>query len=125
MDAQQQNHDPILDEEQVAYIGGVLLEGGSDTTSSLLLAFIMAAAKWPEMFVSYTCPCSNETLADFVADSHNPRQAKVQAEVDEVCGRGRLPQFSDYPNLPYVRVSNTRALARRQFPDLHPSTDVH
>lgn len=52
MDAQQQNHDPILDEEQVAYIGGVLLEGGSDTTSSLLLAFIMASAKWPAMFVS-------------------------------------------------------------------------
>ena len=29
-------------------------------------------------------------------------QRKAQAEVDRVIGRGRLPDFSDEPSLPYV-----------------------
>lgn len=70
----------MLDDEQVAYIGGVLLEGGSDTTSSLTLSFILACCKFPEVL------------------------AKVQAEVDSVCGRGRLPSFEDFEKMPYVRM---------------------
>ena len=73
-------NDPILDDEQFSYIGGVLLEGGSDTTSSLLLAFMVAACHWPDMF------------------------KKLQAEVDSVCGRKASPTFDDFDKLPYVRV---------------------
>ena len=43
--------EPLLDDEQVAYIGGVLLEGGSDTTSSLLLSFVLACCAFPEVLV--------------------------------------------------------------------------
>lgn len=42
----------MLDDEQVAYIGGVLLEGGSDTTSSLTLSFLLACCAFPEVLVS-------------------------------------------------------------------------
>jgi len=29
---------------------------------------------------------------------------KAQAEIDRVVGRSRLPKFSDYDNLPYIRA---------------------
>lgn len=45
--------EPLLSDEQVAYIGGVLLEGGSDTTSSLTLSFILASAAFPDMLVRW------------------------------------------------------------------------
>lgn len=44
--------EPMLDDEQVAYIGGVLLEGGSDTTSSLTLSFLLACCAFPAVLVS-------------------------------------------------------------------------
>lgn len=50
--AEEQGGDPILTDEQVAYIGGVLLEGGSDTTSSLTLSFMLACCAFPEVLVS-------------------------------------------------------------------------
>jgi len=31
-------------------------------------------------------------------------QKKAQAELDEVVGRGQLPTFADYENLPYIRA---------------------
>ena len=31
-------------------------------------------------------------------------QRKAQAELDEVVGRGQLPTFADYENLPYIRA---------------------
>jgi Cytochrome P450 len=31
-------------------------------------------------------------------------QRKAQAELDEVVGRGRLPSFSDWDHLPYIRA---------------------
>ena len=31
-------------------------------------------------------------------------QAKAQAELDAVVGPDRLPEFSDYPNLPYINA---------------------
>ncbi|GES61731.1 cytochrome P450 [Aspergillus terreus] len=39
-----------LDEEHIAYIGGVLMEGGSDTTASMLLSFLLAMTKYPKVF---------------------------------------------------------------------------
>ncbi|KAG2419536.1 hypothetical protein HFD88_004332 [Aspergillus terreus] len=38
-----------LDEEHIAYIGGVLMEGGSDTTASTLLSFLLAMTKYPKV----------------------------------------------------------------------------
>ena len=31
-------------------------------------------------------------------------QKKAQVELDEVVGRGQLPTFADYDNLPYIRA---------------------
>ena len=72
-----------LDEEHIAYIGGVLMEGGSDTTASTLLSFLLAMTKYPA------------TLK------------KAQAEVDKVCDDKRSPTFEDLDNLPYVRACAT------------------
>lgn len=69
-----------LDELQVAYIGGVMLEAGADTTSALLLSFILAMIKFPNVL------------------------ARAQKEVDEVCGTKRSPTFDDMDNLPYIRA---------------------
>jgi cytochrome P450 len=68
-----------LDEEHIAYIGGVLMEGGSDTTASTLLSFLMAMTKYPQVL------------------------KKAQEAVDRVCGSQRSPGFEDIENLPYIR----------------------
>lgn len=99
LDSQSIGNEPLLSDEQVAYIGGVLLEGGSDTTSSLTLSFILACCAFPKVLVSSTLrvPIRAPSLPD-----HS--QAKAQEEVDRVCGRGRMPDFDDYDNLPYIRM---------------------
>ncbi|KAH8801444.1 cytochrome P450 [Xylogone sp. PMI_703] len=68
-----------LDDEHVAYIGGVLMEGGSDTTSSTLLSFLLAMVKYPRVF------------------------KKAQEAVDKICGTNRSPTFEDLENLPYIK----------------------
>lgn len=78
--------DTLLDQEetiglnnhQLYFLGGVVMEGGSDTTSSLILAFIHAMTRW-----SHVLP-------------------KAQAEIDRVIGEDRSPVWSDYACLPYV-----------------------
>jgi cytochrome P450 len=57
-----------------------MMEAGSDSTSSMLLSFILAMMKHPEVL------------------------KKAQAEVDAVCGETRSPTFEDVPNLPYIRA---------------------
>ncbi|CAG8422833.1 unnamed protein product [Penicillium salamii] len=68
-----------LDEEHIAYIGGVLMEGGSDTTSSTLLSFLLAMVKYPKVF------------------------RKAQEEVDRVCGTTGSPTFEQLAQLPYIK----------------------
>ncbi|CAG7977580.1 unnamed protein product [Penicillium salamii] len=68
-----------LDEEHIAYIGGVLMEGGSDTTSSTLLSFLLAMVKYPKVF------------------------RKAQEEVDRVCGTKESPTFDQLARLPYLK----------------------
>lgn len=101
LDSQAVGNEPLLDDEQVAYIGGVLLEGGSDTTSSLTLSFLLACCAFPEVLVR-----SKKKLhfAGSCADLDLWLQRKAQAEVDKVCGRGRMPEFDDYDALPYIRM---------------------
>ncbi|OGM45138.1 hypothetical protein ABOM_006660 [Aspergillus bombycis] len=68
-----------LDDEHLAYIGGVLMEGGSDTTAANLLSFLLAMVKYPHVL------------------------RKAQAAVDEVCGTQRSPTFDDLARLPYLK----------------------
>ncbi|OKO90634.1 Fumitremorgin C synthase [Penicillium subrubescens] len=78
--------DTLLDQEeklglnryQLYFLGGVLMEGGCDTTSSLILAFIHAMTKWGHVL------------------------QKAQREIDSVIGEDRTPVWSDYAQLPYV-----------------------
>lgn len=72
-----------VDDLHLAYIGGVMMEAGSDTTSSTLLSFILAMMKHPHIL------------------------AKAQEEVDRVCSSERSPQFQDVQNLPYIRACST------------------
>lgn len=68
-----------LSDDEVAALCGSLFLAGSDTSSSAIAICIMAAAQHPEM------------------------QKQVQAELDSVIGRARLPEFEDEEQLPYVR----------------------
>nr|ALC79551.1 P450 monooxygenase [Ascochyta rabiei] len=82
MDKLLQESKPIkngLDDEHIAYIGGVLMEGGSDTTSSTLLSFLLALVKYPRVL------------------------RKAQEEVDRVCGVQRSPSFEDLAKMPYIK----------------------
>ena len=54
--------------------------GGSELTSSTMAWWMLAMLAYPET------------------------QARVQAELDAVVGRERLPTFADYPLLPYTRA---------------------
>lgn len=75
--AQSQKAEGFSD-EQAAYMGGTLLEAGSDTTSSTLYAFIQAMILYPEV------------------------QRRAQQEIDNVVGDQRLPTMDDEPDLPYI-----------------------
>ncbi|KAI9841068.1 MAG: hypothetical protein M1837_001039 [Sclerophora amabilis] len=69
-----------LTQNQLCFLGGVLMEGGSDTSSSIMLAIIQAMIKYPEV------------------------QKKAQAEIDAVIGQGRSPTWSDFASLPYINM---------------------
>ncbi|KIM37607.1 hypothetical protein M413DRAFT_258291 [Hebeloma cylindrosporum] len=60
--------------------------GGADTTVSAEYAFYLAMVLYPEV------------------------QKKAQAELDAVVGNGRLPNFNDQPQLPYINAIVTEVL---------------
>lgn len=66
-----------LSEEALAWNGGVMMEGGSDTTSGALLTFTLAAVLHPEAV------------------------KEAWRELDEVVGQDRSPTIDDIDNLPY------------------------
>lgn len=68
------------DEKYLAFLGGVLLEGGAETSASSTLVFIMAMAAYPEVL------------------------KRAQHEVDTVCGVGRMPGKDDTEALAYIRA---------------------
>ncbi|KAJ6090116.1 hypothetical protein N7486_008931 [Penicillium sp. IBT 16267x] len=78
-----------LNDAQIAYLGGTLMEAGSDTTSSALLTFVLAMTQHPE---------SLKTL---------------QAELDRVCGTDRSPNFEDLEQLKYTRACMNEGLRWR------------
>lgn len=69
-----------LTPNQIMFLGGALMEGGSDTSSSVILAFIQAMITFPDV------------------------QKKAQGEIDAVVGEDRSPLWSDYAKLPYVAM---------------------
>ncbi|GFN20990.1 hypothetical protein AtubIFM56815_011436 [Aspergillus tubingensis] len=69
-----------LTDNQVDFLGGVMMEGGSDTGSTMLLVMIQALALHPEI------------------------QTRAQAELDAVCGEYRSPTWEDFPRLPYINM---------------------
>lgn len=84
-----QNEKLGLTRHQLYFIGGVLMEGGSDTSSSIILAFLHAMTKWGDVL------------------------QKAQAEMDAVVGEDRTPVWSDYQNLPYVATVVKEAMRWR------------
>ena len=77
LDQQKQN---ALTPSQLRFIGGVLMEGGSDTSSSLIIAIVQAMIQYPAV------------------------QRKAQEEIDRVVGPSRSPTWSDFHNLPYINA---------------------
>ncbi|KAI0829920.1 cytochrome P450 [Trametes gibbosa] len=67
-----------MSDDELAYLAGSMFGAGSDTTAGVLPMMIMAAARNPEL------------------------QAKVQAQLDAVVGRDRLPTFADQEQLTEV-----------------------
>ncbi|KAI3619277.1 cytochrome [Moniliophthora roreri] len=69
-----------LDREMVGYLGGVLLEGGSETVANFLRYLVMALIIFPDV------------------------QRKAQAEIDRVVGKERMPTLFDIKDLPYIQA---------------------
>ncbi|EIN10089.1 cytochrome P450 [Punctularia strigosozonata HHB-11173 SS5] len=69
-----------LTQEMAGYLGGVLVEGGSDTTSSFIQSLVLALGTFPEV------------------------QRQAQEEVDRIVGTRRMPTPEDYDRMPYVQA---------------------
>ncbi|KAK3674888.1 hypothetical protein LTR78_005232 [Recurvomyces mirabilis] len=65
-------------DHELWFMGGTLTEGGSDTTASILTAFVQAMVCYPDV------------------------QRRAQAQIDAVVSEDRSPTWSDYGSLPYV-----------------------
>ncbi|KAJ5159284.1 Cytochrome P450 [Penicillium coprophilum] len=69
-----------LTDNQVDFLGGVMMEGGSDTGSTMLLVMIQALVQHPEV------------------------QERARVEIDAVCGEDRSPTWADFSRLPYINM---------------------
>lgn len=65
-------------DHELWFMGGTLTEGGSDTSASIITAFVQAMTAYPEV------------------------QKKAQAQIDAIVGQDRSPTWQDYAQLPYV-----------------------
>lgn len=70
-----------LNRHQLYFLGGTMMEGASDTSSSIILAAVQAFVKWPEVM------------------------RKAQKEIDSVMGEDRSPVWDDYARLPYIAAT--------------------
>ncbi|KAH9476426.1 Cytochrome P450 monooxygenase [Psilocybe cubensis] len=69
-----------LSRDMIAYIAGVLMDGGTESTATTLQSLILCLVKSPASY------------------------RKAQEEIDRVVGNGRLPVASDINNLPYIQA---------------------
>lgn len=70
----------VYSQVELDYIGGFLLEGGSDTTALVFETFIIAMAAYPEV------------------------QKQAQEEVDSVSGTEEMPHTVDEKKLPFLKA---------------------
>ncbi|KAJ7312967.1 cytochrome P450 [Mycena albidolilacea] len=82
-----------LDREMLGYLPGVLIETGSETTSSYLQSLVMALVAYPEA------------------------QKKAHEEIDRVVGEHRMPTLDDLQHMPYIRAV---ALETHRFRPMTP-----
>ncbi|KAF6798852.1 cytochrome P450 2D18 [Colletotrichum sojae] len=75
-----QNGKAGLTPRQLQFLGGVLMEGGSDTSASLVIAMIRAMIDFPEVL------------------------KRAHEEIDAVVGEDRSPTWEDFPRLPYINM---------------------
>ncbi|KAJ7621360.1 cytochrome P450 [Roridomyces roridus] len=87
-----------MDREMAGYLGGILIEGGSDTTSAFLQTLVLALTAYPDA------------------------QRKAQEEMDRVVGSQRLPTLEDLDHLPYTRAL---ILETHRFRPVAPTLMVH
>ncbi|KJA26070.1 hypothetical protein HYPSUDRAFT_36932 [Hypholoma sublateritium FD-334 SS-4] len=73
--------DVLEEEEIVKNCAAIIYLAGSDTTASLLLAWVMAMVLNPDV------------------------QKRAQEEIDQVVGMSRLPEFSDRNSMPYIQAT--------------------
>ncbi|KAI7285110.1 cytochrome P450 [Hortaea werneckii] len=65
-------------DHELYFMGGTTTEGGSDTSASIITAFVHAMAAYPSI------------------------QQKAQRQIDSVVGPDRSPTWQDFPRLPYI-----------------------
>jgi cytochrome P450 len=82
-----------LETGEHAIFCGTLMEGGSDTTSLIIIAFIYALTKWPEV------------------------QVKAQKQANEIVGEDRSLTWQDYGSLPYVAACVKESMRWRPILD--------
>ena len=76
-------------DHELWFMGGTLTEGGSDTTASIVTAFVQAMVAYPDV------------------------QKKAQAQIDSVVGADRSPTWEDLANLPYIIQCTKEAMRWR------------
>ncbi|KAH9028791.1 cytochrome P450 [Lactarius hengduanensis] len=91
-----------MSEREAAWLAGMAYTGGSDTSAASMAWWMLAMVTYPDV------------------------QRRAQAELDAVVGRTRIPTFSDFQRLPYIRAMvkemlRWRPMARLGFP--HCSTE--
>lgn len=86
---------PISD-TTAAFAAGALIEAGSDATTTALNNVVLACLLYP----------------DIVKGAHE--------ELDRVVGNDRMPEFSDEPNLPYIRAVAKETLRWRASTKIGP-----
>ncbi|KAH9058135.1 cytochrome P450 [Lactarius vividus] len=91
-----------LSEREGAWLAGLTYAGGSDTSSAAMEWWMIAMVTYPDV------------------------QRRAQAELDSVVGRTRIPTFSDFQRLPYIRAMVKEMLRWRPMDPLglpHRSTE--
>jgi cytochrome P450 len=72
--------------QNIKDVAGIVYLAGIDTTVAAVVSFFLAMVIYPDV------------------------QLRAQAELDEVVGRHRLPEFSDKKDLPYVMALMSECL---------------
>ncbi|TVY35450.1 Cytochrome P450 monooxygenase [Lachnellula occidentalis] len=98
-------NEPNFTRDELNFMCGVVLEGGSDTSSSIIIAFIHAMIKFPNV------------------------QKKAQQDIDQHVGQNRSPVWSDYAKLPYIgmivkETMRWRPVTPLSFPHASSQDDV-